>query len=634
MEENIRKILRLPIKEPIEYFERYWKYYTKELLDKDNYNLIPDSPRFVIDNIISEIEYNDFKNEENRKLFRMQLGEWNKKDEVFHSIFCKKVELLMKKWDCRECTIYLLTICKQILTEMEQGIYYNAIMEHLVSIVEKSSTINYKVKKDISKYTELIVAEFIAKNFVLEDIRFFLDYEDIACIESGKVIAAPTSFRGLVQTAFNDEKSYYQAIEDFINHRSVRDRISVLNDYYFKNYKDGYALIRLSGIKGDIDFAIDDINIYTPHRKKYITDEYTISDIEKIDKERLLVNAAIPIKHRTSNTSFSFAINKLEKILDILALTYNVSEPIGYVLKNSSIVEKGIVICCKNVSITDETTDKKHQEFVNYMNSLDLSNRKDDIEILGKRVSAISKKLEQDTLKLATAAHWCQKGKSAKTSEDKLLFHWISIESLLKTSENIALNILKSKNSRLLEIIQTISSALLVKKHFYNYCFDTYLDLNYVTQYNDNYYDISANTIEKASLNMKAGDKVEVRKFFENINEIVNNANDEIYKTKLEELRDFYATGNGIKEKENEVENNILLIYRLRNLIAHNAVYPKYLIDFYANKIQMISCVIVRYLIDKYRTENLGIDEILINIVSDYDEFKLDIEERITKLKS
>ncbi len=102
----------------------------------------------------------------------------------------------------------------------------------------------------------------------------------------------------------------------------------------------------------------------------------------------------------------------------------------------------------------------------------------------------------------------------------------------------------------------------------------------------------------------------------------------------MRELSIFYEDGKCIKNKELEIKNDILLIYRLRNLISHNAVYPRYLIGFYANKVQKISSEIIRYLIEKYRKLNLGIDDILIDTISDYDEFVLNIDTELLKLKS
>ena len=43
------------------------------------------------------------------------------------------------------------------------------------------------------------------------------------------------------------------------------------------------------------------------------------------------------------------------------------------------------------------------------------------------------------------------------------------------------------------------------------------------------------------------------------------------------------------------------LIYRFRNLIAHNATFPQYIIKYYAEDIEMTSLRIVRKIIDVCR---------------------------------
>ena len=77
----------------------------------------------------------------------------------------------------------------------------------------------------------------------------------------------------------------------------------------------------------------------------------------------------------------------------------------------------------------------------------------------------------------------------------------------------------------------------------------------------------------------------------------------------------------------------MLLIYRLRNLIAHNAIFPKYLIKYYANKIEIISGSIIKLLIEKYRKTNWSLDDILIDVSIKYEDFKSTIDERIKSLK-
>jgi len=646
MKDSIRKILGVPVKTPIEYWEKYWTHITKKLGDKDNYEFLLDSPRFLIDNIISEIKYNNLdKNKDNSQLFRAQLSQWDKKDVVFNKLFCGEVASLQQKWDeffrqkgkekKKNRKIYcgdISSLCVQINTEINKGTYFNGLLEQLASTINAAQTLDFDTKKEINKYTELIISEFIANGIDIDDIKSIQhDIPDIHRIESGTVLSAPNTYKGLNRNDYDTEESYYKAIEDYIENRSLEERISVLGFYYYIEPKDCFVLFRLKGIKGNIDCLIDDINIYAPHLKQYITENPTLSKIEHTTSDRKYINAAIPVKHKMVHSSVTCARRRLEQVLDLLSLSYNTSTPIEYSDRDVSVIENGEYIAGINLMISDEATTSKHEEFVGYMESLDVSNIEDDIPKVRDRFNAINKIQTYDTLKLATAAHWYQKGMYVQNPEDKLLFHWVAIESLLKTDDDVRYNITGDKDTKL--IVQKIAASILVKRHFHKYWFNTYIDIYYKTQ-SDNYLDVPDDVIEKASLNMKVGDKVHSNKFFNHIKDIEENINDEILKTELHELDSFYKNIEGVKNYEKEIFNDIVLIYRLRNLIAHNAVYPQYLINIYANKAQNISGNIIRFLIEKYRTSNRGLDDILIDLSKKHDEFILNIDYEILKLKA
>jgi len=648
MNDSTRKIIGVPVKTPIEYWGKYWRYFTEKIGKKDNYEFILDSPRFLIENIISEIEYENLMRKENTKLFRAQLSEWDKKDAVFNKLFHKKIELLQQKWDeffkqekkqkkenrntyCER----ILSLCNQINTEINKGTYFDGLLEKLVNTINDAQTLDYDTKNEINKYTELIISEFIANGFDIDDVKSILnDIPDIIRIEGGTVYIAPNTYKGLNIEDYDNKESYHKALEFYIENRTIEERISILRDYYYIEPKDCFVLFRLEGIKGDTNCMINDINIYAPHLKQYITETQKLLKIEQTTSDRKYINAAIPVKHKMLRSSVAYAKQRLEHVLDLLSLSYNTSSPIKLSKENVSVVENGRYVGGVNLIIGDDTISSKHQEFVGYMESLDVSPFENDLAEIDERYTFIYKNSTCDTLKLATAAHWYQKGMYVENPEDKLLFHWIAIESLLKTDTTVGVKITGNSESKLLQIVQKIAASILVKRFFHNYCLHTYIDINYQTQHYDNYLDVPDDVIAKASLNMKVGDKVHINKFFHHIKDIEENINDEILKTELHELDSFYKNKVSIKNKEQEIFNDIILIYRLRNLIAHNAVYPRYLIDLYANKAQYISGSIIRFLIERKRRSNRGLDEILIDVSSKYNEFILNIDNEISKLKT
>lgn len=86
MKDSIRKVLGYPIDTPLKFWLKYWEYHLKELCDLDCFDTQLDSPHFLLNEIISEIEYNNFRNSDNRRLFRELLGAACKQDRVFFKI--------------------------------------------------------------------------------------------------------------------------------------------------------------------------------------------------------------------------------------------------------------------------------------------------------------------------------------------------------------------------------------------------------------------------------------------------------------------------------------------------------------------------------------------------------------------
>lgn len=640
MNENIFDKGKEQIKESIRYWKRYWNHYANQLCKSNDYNVTINSPHFLIDNIISEIEYNDLKNKENRTLFKKQLGDWLKEENVFSSLFGKKVNLLLARFDDPFCMQYLLLLCKQIKNELGTGIYLDSLLDYLTIVVSNSISLNYENKIIINKYTELIIAEFIAVGFVAEDLKGVI--KDIEAL-------------GIADFNIKDyenEEAYQKAINEYYGGRTIYQEIAIIKKYYTIEPTRCWVLIRLDGIKGEIDTYVDDINIYSPFLKQYIVESNPLCDVEKISEERKYVNVAIPVGYKMPHSSYTYAIDKLESIIDILELTYNNSKPIRYDKHKLCIVDEDGYVKTGYISIDELEYDendyiasetfgseipKKQKNILDYkahrdyMLSLDISNKKDDFELIEKRIVTLNK-----STKLSRAAHWYQKGKNTESLEDKLLFHWIAVESLLKSSIETYHNIIiGDKDVSLLKVVQKICSAVMVRCFFRRYYIDMHKSFYVLTRYCDNYLNIP-DDLQGRIFPKDDGDG-NFKKFFSNflnvLDELEENINDELYKNNLRELELFYKNGNGIKTKEKEISNDILLIYRLRNLIAHNAIFPKYLIKYYATKIEIISGCVIKLLIEKYRKTNWSLDDILIDVSIKYEDFKSTIDERIKYLK-
>ena len=109
MNDRLREILGYPTNTPLKFLLKYWHNYIKELCDLDIYDIRVYNPHFLLKEIVSEIEYNDFRNNENRSLFKDLLGKARRQDQVFEELYKVGIGVVLKNWDTSPLVVR--TIC-------------------------------------------------------------------------------------------------------------------------------------------------------------------------------------------------------------------------------------------------------------------------------------------------------------------------------------------------------------------------------------------------------------------------------------------------------------------------------------------------------------------------------------------
>ena len=173
----------------------------------------------------------------------------------------------------------------------------------------------------------------------------------------------------------------------------------------------------------------------------------------------------------------------------------------------------------------------------------------------------------------------------------------------------------------------------MARNKFYSYASNVYQYLIRVTQLNDNYYDFTEETIIRARLNLKQGERLELSYFFNELPAMLLEINDEIFKRDLQKVLKFYDSEKGVKEFWNSVYDDITIIYRLRNMIVHNAICPEFQIKLYAYKAQFITATLIQALRYHYNKYGMGINDALLHIYSKYQILEADIINKIHSLK-
>lgn len=121
-------------------------------------------------------------------------------------------------------------------------------------------------------------------------------------------------------------------------------------------------------------------------------------------------------------------------------------------------------------------------------------------------------------------------------------------------------------------------------------------------------------------MNLKTNDKYQLKRFFDHLSQISEALNDIVFKNEIEHVLEFY-TEKGFDNFEKSLGRNLTLIYRFRNLIAHNATFPQYIIKYYAEDIEKITLRVIRKLIDECHQNKATIEDGILKCVVTYDTF-------------
>lgn len=626
MNPHLRKALGLPDSTPLKFWLRYWDESVSEFTKLDKFDLHLDNPHFLIEDILSEIEYNSFQNSDNRQYFKSTLGKCLKNDTAFAAICRTQCALALKDWG--SSPVYIRTLCQEMLQCINEK-YVDTIIDKLIEIVDGSETLTSSVKRLICKYSDLLISELLAQGISAKDISSFIKENEAAIDAAGNVIVAGDSFHEFRRDSFSTEEEYHETIESYLKNRNANEYLGNLRKQYLKDSEEGYVLLRLKGVKGKTNFTFQGVHFYSIDSITYIKDSHVLSDIEKPQEDFEFINIAVPVEHKYFNSSLDFALSKATEVLDFLSLDLDATKKISIDRKNISLVIDGHV--CG--STHDRTADPSFGELMNRIESIDLSNIQEDISgITLKSQSIIA---ENDLRKISNAVHWYNKAKTAERDEDTLLYSWIAIESLLKTDSDIQEAIIpEHKKRNTLSIIQEICSGIMLHNKFYTYAFNYYSYIIRRTTYHDNYFDIPSNIIAKADLYRKQRGTMIISQFFNYLQEIQNNVNSEILKYELEELEEFYSSVNKQKGYISEIKNDLLLIYRLRNLISHNATYSRTQTKLYGYKARVLCGNLIQAVRHHCQKYSISVGDALVRLHTDHLQFMANIEERMKTFKS
>jgi hypothetical protein len=626
----------------IEIRSKFWIDLWEDLISnflKKSYGLTLYSPHILVDDIITEIEENSFKNIDNKKYFYSKLSFYFEKDKIIRQNFNSSFKILRSTFNS-DRNNYILETAKSIKLEFEKGLYFDKCIEYLKNELCKDEIVTIEFISEINSITQNIIVEFIKKGYVLEDIKEFakniFDNYDIQKIDNEEILSTnyPHSLNYKdyeINNKFNRDKFNKDIYAIFAN-LSIEDRIKSLSSFFYKEKEKVNYIFIVEGLKGKILLEIGDVTFYSLDKKRYVIERESFDDedLQKriTDDKEKFIQASVEVNYLLPKSSLTNAITILENTLDIISCYYKTKTQLEIDTSNYLIAKDGR-------RIYSSWGRNRNDMFVKYNNSLDLNEFNNGLEKLNKLKFLWNKKntTQKTKSKLINAIHWYSKAEQSVKQEDKMLNYWIAIENLFNLEYDIKNDILNSNKKGKIQLIQEVVSSVQIFIFIYQYGWELYYHYNNIADnrfFKNEKNNFPEELIIKANLNPKVGEKIYLNKFIENLSEIKKYETNLLLIQKIDNLIRFNNetafTKSTIEEEIKLIENDILMIYRFRNLIVHNAHFDNALLPYFVWKIRDYSGDLIRKLILEYNENDIELSNLMINLFLKKEKFINDLE--------
>ncbi|MFP5265133.1 MAG: hypothetical protein ACLGJB_24860 [Blastocatellia bacterium] len=613
---------------------QYWVDIWEDLIDNFNnrlYGLDLINPQVLIEEIIDEINFNDLRNNENKGYFRRKLASIISRDPILKPQSYSELFQLKDEFD-KASNLYLLQLCQVILDTIRSGKYFAEAYSLLISILQDPNW-REKDQGEIAALSQHIIVELLLKGYSLKTIRdiprnSFDKYAEI----NGRINTAfPISTRWQDFTRENgfDQEGYNEAVKREIDSLTVDQRLQVIPTFYSVQPKEGYFIFQVEGLKGNADFNIGSVNFYSPQMKRYVTrgDDLTReAELFSATRNSYFINAAVKINYVDKTAAEFQAIEILEKALDLLRCYINVKTTLEIRSEDFVIADsEGRFMGARRSQSDRYESWRWFQSFDLDRNPIE-SIANGELMALFERVSgflfSLPDRQTEIEQKLTYSYHWYRKGAEAKNTEDKLVHYWVVIENLLNfrpSKSNVILPTDKSEESK-----DSIPKEVIPRLFISEFIFDVGYQLYWYIRdlIAGGQLQLPADLVESANLNAELGREVELSliPFISNLPALTDAIDRRIIKEKCALTQKFYSdksyASDELKRQMDKIRDDIILIYRYRNRIVHNAQFDPTVLPYFVQKAgKFANTLLARIAYERSINDKITIEQI---IVADY----------------
>lgn len=577
------------ITENLIYFVNYWEYFCRTIENPTVYSSVM-TPHYLVKEIIDELKTNGTDNSSTFKYF-LEENEIFLKHQILFSKEIKSLWILLheKLAEKEKQEIVINSIVEKLNKQFTSKQYNEYIFGELKKyLISKESSFD-----TVRILTETLILQLLFEQYSIKTIieilkNVFASY-NIYETEDGKKHFS-TSFP--LKTKYNDEnpEEYLKSATEEMQNLTLENRLQELLNYLKKDKQLFYFIFYIKGIHFEKEINFDDVAFYNPIKHPLLEAERDIeNDTFHNANYEIGMNVIVKQDGRDIIRAKQEAIEKAEKICDIIKLYDNAKAKFHLYDSDYRVLneEKKLLTWAMGISkdfVTpydvirdDETIENATNCFSEIFNNLSIS--------------------EHDKTILIDSLHFYRKAKESDSQEEKLLNYWISLERLFLDFDTFS-----SKFERTMSFTRCFLLERFIFQKGWN-CYNYINGLLTTKTMHKGQFCPEINIPKELQLKANIGEfltypiNIELIKFLDAIPEIKLHSTNIVANNMMQNVYDFYkkheTARTEVMAKYDEIRNELLMIYRQRNQIVHNATYDKTLIEFNIAQIQSIVTMVI-----------------------------------------
>ena len=582
---------------------RYWVDLWESLIDRlsdPSFGLVFMNSHLLVRHLIDEIVFNNFQNADNRAFFQRQLDLFLQTDPATKKLFSTDMALIRREFGGTRFE-YLLQLCRTVDHAYSHSPYLDELYSSLRTVFS-SPTWQAGDDAAIRILCQCMIVELNLKGYSLETIKQLP--QSIFDKTTGVTFLTrfPSSVKeeDFIRDGTLDVVGYRAAIQAEVDGMTIDSRLEAFRRFFHPEAQESYLIFQVEGLKGDtLDITIDNVNLYSPKAKRYIKNSPGANSASVLNDELFglseqacFANAAVRMQQFDAPAAVKEAAETIEKTLDLLR-TF-VTSDLPFKLMTNSYIKVSPDGEYWGGGVRNKGSD---DQAYRHFRSVDLSEMGKSAfgeEFLRSAGQHLFKMRHSDSegLRLAHSLHWYRKAEESQTSEDRLLGYWIVLENIVSVERSGRNVILPEKQKETkFSLIQELVPALDTCLYVVGAARRIHRHLFWLLSCSTNgrpHLTLPQEFLSKSLLSVPPNASIDLPTFVNQLTAVADVIDRKVVKDEVlsvqKLLTDVSSAKDEIASRVKATKDELLMLYRLRNRIVHNAHYDNALLPLWVEK--------------------------------------------------